>query len=92
MASAINLPLSFYIINLQNKSLRKDDLDASLIEKKCKFLFERANRKFLRVLEYEDIAKGGPAELMKRLTEKVAFDVEQYFDSVVISQNSINLQ
>ena len=28
-AKAIDLPLSIYIINLQNKNLRKDDIDAS---------------------------------------------------------------
>lgn len=52
LAKVINLPLSVYVINIQNKSLRKDDIDASKLEDKCKFLFERGNRKFLKVLEY----------------------------------------
>lgn len=52
LAKVINLPLSVYVINVQNKSLRKDDIDASKLEDKCKFLFERGNRKFLKVLEY----------------------------------------
>jgi hypothetical protein len=51
----LNLPVSIYVINLQNKNLRKDDLDAGILEEKCKFLFERANRKFLKVIEYEDL-------------------------------------
>ena len=42
-------------MNLQNKSLRKDDLDASVLEEKCKFLFERGNRKFLKVMEYDEL-------------------------------------
>ena len=54
-AKMINLPLSVYIINLQNKNLRKDDIDAGILEEKCKFLFERGNRKFLKVLEYHDL-------------------------------------
>ena len=55
MASALNLPLSVYIVNMQNKSLRKDDIDASVLEDKCKFLFERGNRRFLKVMEYADL-------------------------------------
>ena len=45
----IDLPLSIYIVNLQNKAHRSEDLDASCLEEKCKFLFERGNRKFLRL-------------------------------------------
>lgn len=44
LARVINLPLSIHIVNLQNKNLRKDDIDASMLEEKCKFLFERGNR------------------------------------------------
>jgi hypothetical protein len=35
--------------------LRKEDLDASILEDKCKFLFERGNRKFVKVMEYGDL-------------------------------------
>ena len=65
-------------MNLQNKSLRKDDLDASLLEDKCKFLFERGNRKFLRVLEYSELGfqTQGLNEVINKLTEKIPFEIE----------------
>lgn len=60
-------------MNLQNQNLRKDDLDASQLEDKCKFLFDRANRQFLKVLEFKDLQYGGVSEIMHQLTEKVPF-------------------
>jgi hypothetical protein len=54
------------------------------LEKKCQFLFEKGNRKFLRVIKYKDIGfqVGGAAMAMKQLTQNIPFEVEQYFDSV----------
>jgi len=71
-------------------------LDASALEEKCKFLFERANRKFLKVLEYDNlVAKskkgGGPSEVMRKLTEKIPFEIEQFFDSVSAHQNMVTI-
>jgi hypothetical protein len=51
-------------------------LDASSLEEKCKFLFERANRQFLKVLEYNDLIIGGTSEVMNRLTNKIPFEIE----------------
>jgi len=51
----INLPLSINIINIREKSIREEELDTCQIEEKCKFLFERGNRKFLKVMEYHDL-------------------------------------
>jgi hypothetical protein len=56
--------------------LRNEDLDASSLEEKCKFLFERANRSFLKVIEYKDIILGGTSDVMNRLTEKIPFEIE----------------
>jgi hypothetical protein len=68
---------------LRNDNIDGEDIDVSVLEQKCKFLFEKGNRKFLRVLQYKDLGfnKGG-ASVMKALTQHIPFEVEQYFDSV----------
>ena len=94
LARVINLPLSVYVVNLQNKSLRKDDLDASVLEEKCKFLFERGNRKFLKVMEYKDLGfqTSGLNEVIHKLTEKIPFEIEQYFDTVAAHSRKIHIE
>lgn len=80
----MSLPLSIYIIQLRNDNLRDGDIDVSVLEQKCKFLFEKGNRKFLRVIQYKDLGfnVGGVTHAMKMLTQHIPFEVEQYFDSV----------
>lgn len=94
LAKVINLPLSIYIVNLQNKNLRKDDIDACQLEEKCKFLFERGNRKFLKVMEYSDLGfqTHGHNEVIHKLTERLPFDIEQYFDSVAAHTTQIHIE
>ncbi len=93
-AKVLNLPLSVYIINLQNKNLRKDDIDGSMLEDKCKFLFERGNRKFLKVMEYGDLGFQtiGLNEVINKLTEKIPFEIEQYFDTVAAQSRRIHIE
>ena len=55
LTRVVSLPLSIYIIQLKNDNLQGDDIDVSILEKKCQFLFEKGNRKFLRVIKYKDI-------------------------------------
>lgn len=50
LTKVIHLPLSIVIVQLKNESLRKDDIDVQGLEQKCAFLFQRANRKFLKVI------------------------------------------
>lgn len=80
---------------MQNKSLRKDDIDASQLEDKCRFLFERGNnRKFLKVMEYEELGfqQKGINEVINKLTEKIPFEIEQYFDSVANYNRNIHIE
>jgi hypothetical protein len=55
LTKIIHLPLSIVIVQLKNESLRKDDIEVSTLESKCEFLFQRANRKFLKVIQYRDL-------------------------------------
>ena len=82
LAQIIQKPLSIYIIEVRNPNVAEDDIDSSKLEKKCQFLFERGNRRFLRVLQFEDLFKRGAAGALQKLTENIPFEVEQYFDSV----------
>lgn len=84
LAKVVNLPLSIYIIQLRNDNLEDGDVDTSILEKKCQFLFDRGNRRFLRVIPYTELGfqRGGAAKAMKQLTQHIPFEVEQYFDSV----------
>jgi len=97
LTRVVSLPLSIYIVQLRNDNLDKDDIDVGILEQKCKFLFEKGNRKFLRVIQYKDLGfnVGGAATAMKMLTQHIPFEVEQYFDSVAahteirIQQNQV---
>lgn len=66
----VALPLSIYIIQLRNDNLREGDIDVSILEQKCKFLFQKGNRKFLRVINYKDLGfrKSGALQGMNMLT------------------------
>ena len=55
LTKVIHLPLSIVIVQLKNESLRKDDIDVSDLEQKCSFLYQRASRKFLKVVQYRDL-------------------------------------
>lgn len=71
-------------MQLRNENIEEGDIDVSILEKKCKFLFEKGNRKFLRVVQYTSLGlnRGGMVNAMKILTQHIPFEVEQYFDSV----------
>lgn len=74
----MSLPLSIYIIQIRNENIDKNDIDVSILEKKCQFLFEKGNRKFLRVIYYKDLgfSVGGVSNAMKLLTQHIPFEVE----------------
>ena len=52
-------------------------------------MFEKANRKFLKVLKYNKLGfnSGGTSQVMERLTERIPFEIEQYYDSISLSQD-----
>lgn len=52
LTRAINLPVSIVIVQLKNKGIEESDTDVGKLEEKCQFLFEKANRRFLKVLKY----------------------------------------
>ena len=97
MTRVVSLPLSIYVIQIKNDNLKGDDIDVGILEHKCKFLFEKGNRKFLHVINYKDLEFniGGTAQAMKILTQTIPFEVEQYFDSIAahteirIQQNQV---
>ena len=55
LTKVVCLPISIYIIQLKNDNLRGDDIDVGILEEKCKFLFQKGNRKFLRVIQFKDL-------------------------------------
>lgn len=55
LAKVVLLPLSIYIIQIRNENIEEGDIDASKLEKKCQFLFERGNRRFLKVIPYNEL-------------------------------------
>ena len=55
LAKVVLLPLSIYVVQIRNEGIEDGDIDATKLESKCKFLFERGNRRFLRVVHYEDL-------------------------------------
>lgn len=97
LTKVVSLPLSIYIVQLRNDNLREGDIDVSFLEQKCKFLFEKGNRKFLRVISYQDLGfqQSGTMHALNMLTQHIPFEVEQYFDSVAahteirIQQNQV---
>ena len=52
LTRAINLPVSIVIVQLKNKGIEESDTDVGKLEEKCEFLFEKANRRFLKVIKY----------------------------------------
>ena len=51
LTKVINLPVSIVIVQLKNKGLNDGDTDVGKLEEKCEFLFEKANRRFLKVIK-----------------------------------------
>jgi len=83
LTKIINLPLSICIVYMKNKEFSEDEVDLVNLERKCKFLFERANRKFLKVIPYDKLGLEtlGSSEAIGRMTESLPFEIESYFDS-----------
>ena len=65
-----------------------------MLEDKCKFLFERGNRNFLKVMEYSDLGfyTSGMNEVINKLTNKIPFEIEQYFDTVAAHSRHIHIE
>ena len=84
LTKAINLPVSIVIVQLKNKGLSDADTDVGKLEEKCEFLFEKANRRFLKVLKLNQLGfnSGGTSLVMDRLTEQIPFEIEQYYDTI----------
>ena len=53
-------------------------MDVSLLEDKCSFLFQKANRRFLKVLKYDELGflTGGSSVVMDKLTDRIPFEIE----------------
>ena len=52
----INLPVSIVIVQVKTDADLEDfDTNVSKLEQKCQFLFEKANRRFLKVLKYNKL-------------------------------------
>ena len=94
LTRAINLPVSIVIVQLKNKGIEESDTDVGKLEEKCEFLFEKANRRFLKVLKYNQLGfnQGGTSKVMERLTEQIPFEVEQYYDTISPHQNLARLK
>ena len=77
LAKVINLPISIVMIQLSDK-LEDDDIDASQLEEKCEFLFQKANRRFLKVLRIQDLGNltKGTSQVIDKLTERIPFEIE----------------
>lgn len=72
LTKVINLPVSIVIVQLKNTGLSERDTDVSKLEEKCEFLFEKANRRFLKVIKYSQFGSSssrGASLVMDRLTE-----------------------
>ena len=71
LTRVINLPVSIVIVQLKNKGINDNDTDVGKLEEKCEFLFEKANRRFLKVLNLKQLGfnSGGTSLVMDRLTE-----------------------
>ena len=71
LTKVINLPVSIVIVQLKNKGLSDGDTDVGKLEEKCEFLFEKANRRFLKVIKLNQLGfnSGGTSLVMERLTE-----------------------
>ena len=64
------------------------------LEEKCQFLFEKANRRFLKVIKYSKLgfSQGGTSLVMDRLTEQIPFEIEQYYDTISPHQELASLK
>ena len=84
LSKVINLPISIVIVQLRDEKLQGDDVDVSLLENKCSFLFQKANRRFLKVLKYDELGflTGGSSVVMDKLTDRIPFEIEQYYDTI----------
>jgi len=71
-----------------------DDVDVSLLEEKCEFLFQKANRRFLKVLRIQDLGNltKGTAQVVDKLTERIPFEIEQYYDTISPHQDQQKLK
>ena len=84
LAKVISLPISIVIVQLKNDGLQSNDMDVGKLEQKCEFLFQKANRRFLKVIKYADLGfkQSGAESAMEKMTESIPFEVEQYYDSI----------
>ena len=84
LAKVINLPISIVIVQVRDESDQIDDVGVGLLEEKCEFLFQKANRRFLKVLRYKELGvlTGGSSVVMDKLTETIPFEIEQYYDTI----------
>ena len=84
LAKVISLPISIVIVQLKNDGLQSNDMDVGKLEQKCEFLFQKANRRFLKVIKYADLGykQSGAETAMEKMTESIPFEVEQYYDSI----------
>jgi len=94
LTRVINLPVSIVIVQLKNKGINDNDTDVGKLEEKCEFLFEKANRRFLKVLNLKQLGfnSGGTSLVMDRLTEQIPFEVEQYYDTISPHQDLARLK
>lgn len=73
------MPVSIVIVQLKSsQGLSESDTDVSKLEEKCEFLFEKANRRFLKVIKLSKLGLShcGTSLVMDRLTEQIPFEVE----------------
>ena len=93
LARVINLPISIVIIQVSD-NLEPEDVSVSLLEEKCEFLFQKANRRFLKVLKYKGLGflTGGSSVVMDKLTERIPFEIEQYYDTISPHQDQQKLK
>ena len=95
LTRVINLPVSIVIVQLKNsQGLSEAETDVGKLEEKCEFLFEKANRRFLKVLKLNQLGfqSGGTSLVMDRLTEQIPFEVEQYYDTISPHQDLARLK
>ena len=56
LTKVISLPISIVIVQIKSdEDLEDFDTNVTKLEAKCQFLFEKANRRFLKVLKYNKL-------------------------------------
>lgn len=55
LTKIFSLPLTITLVYIKNKELDASEVGAANLEKKCQFLFDRAGRRFLRIIEYKEL-------------------------------------